>query len=286
MMNLLADASTLLSSRPVFSDWAKADRELLRSRVFLRAVLPVLEVLVQERASLGWLYRVVTANVHLLIAGHPELGVALCFKRGHLTVRPSHEVGECTQRWVFKDPATCNAFFLSRSGLPCVEGGWRHPLLLVKTFRLLSSVGMLTPSARGLLPVPERAVWVRAMLYSVGRALVQLHKGGHAGMLSMVAESPERVYQWTVGDERRPDCIAMYIRMAHGKIQMGHGIYQGRCPFVHFAFRDVHAAFEMLTTSQSQMNGVMHGLLKTHGSPEYAHKMLRMMQRVDELIQG
>jgi hypothetical protein len=33
------------------------------------------------------------------------------------------------------------------------------------------------------------------------------------------------------------------------------------------------------------MNGVRRGLLKIEGSPEYAHKMVWMMQRVDELIQ-
>ena len=285
-MKLLAEAPPLSSSRLAFSSGANEDRELLRSRVFLRAVLPVLEVLVREQASLGRSYRGVTANVHLMIAGHPELGIALCSNRGFLTVRPSHEVGECTQRWVFKDPAACNSFFGSRSSLPHVQGAWRHPLLLVKTLRLLNALSVLRPSSRCLPLAPERALRVRAVLYSVGRALVQLHKGGHTGMLSMVAESPERVYQWTVGDERRPDCIAMYVRMAHGKIQMGHGIYQGRHPFVHFAFRDVHAAFEMFTTSQSQMSGVTRGLLKTHGSPEYAHKMVRMMQRIDELIQG
>lgn len=284
-MNLLAEARPLSLPRLAVSEVEKANRELLRSRVFLRAILPVLEVLTREQVSLGRPYRGVSAKVHLMIAGHPELGMALCARHGHLTVRSSHEVGECTQRWVFKDPAACNSFFLSRSGLPLVEGGWRHPVLLIKTLRLLSALGVLRPSSRCLPLAPERSVRVQATLYLLGRALVQMHKGGHAGMSSMVAESPERVYQWTVGDERRHDCIAMYIRMAHGKIQMGHGIYRGRQPFVRFTFRDVHAAFEMITTHQSQMNGVRRGLLKIEGSPEYAHKMVWMLQRVDELIQ-
>jgi hypothetical protein len=78
--------------------------------------------------------------------------------------------------------------------------------------------------------------------------------------------------------------IGAYLRMKHGRVLAGRGIYPRRRPFVHFVFPDVDAALSVLTATDSQMSGVRDGKVLTFGSPEYTRKISLLMQKVDALL--
>ncbi len=258
------------------------DDEALRARLFLRSVLPLLKVVMDERPATGRLFAGVSAVVRLETKD-ARAGACLCFDNGVLSVEPALRPAApvtAQARWIFSDLRALNSFFAGKLVLPRIVG-LRHPLLLLKLVRLLSSLRILHPQAAPKMPA-ERALRVRLLLYLVTSALSQLHQGGHPELIELVRDSPERVYQWTV---EKTD-IGAYLRMAGGRIKAGRGTYAHRRPFVHFLFRDVDAALEVLTATGSQMTGVRSGQIVTLGSPEYTRKISLLMQKVDELLLG
>ncbi len=258
------------------------ERERLRARVFLRSVLPLLEVVVREQPALSpWLYG--ARGVVQLEAAGSDLGARLVFDKGRLAIEPV-PAGGADLRFVFRDVTALNAFFAGKPVLPRIEpfGGLRTPLLLARTLRLLAALRVLEPPAPGASPpdAVERALRVRLVLYLVTRALSSLHRDGYGPMRELSEGSPERVYQWTVGGSD----IAAYLRVHAGRVKAGRGVYARRRPFVHFVFPDPDAAFAVLMATGSQMSGFRGGRVQTFGSPEYTRKIALLMQKVDELL--
>ena len=261
---------TLGTARPA------CDREALRARIFLRSVVPLLEVVLADQPAMARLFRGVSGAAQIEVGGS-AVGACLVFTKGALTVEQGvREQAEV--RCSFRDLGALNTFFAGKPALPRVKG-LRHPLLLAKVTRLLLSLRLLQPQPPPAEP-EERALRVKLLLYLVTRALGQLHHGGYAPMVELVEDSPERVYQWTVAAEG----IGAYLRMHRGRIKAGQGTYPLRRPFVHFVFPDVRAALHVLTATGSQMSGVRGGLVQTLGSPEYTRKISLLMQKVDELL--
>lgn len=251
--------------------------EALRTRLFLRSVLPLLCVILEDDEAAAKPFRRLSFRAQLETQdGH---GACLCFENGALSVEPEpREADQVAVRFVFKDRRALNSFFAGKAVLPKIKG-LRHPRLLWKTIRLLSSLRILHPQGRPKNPA-ARARRVKLLLYLVTQALMQLHHGGHAAMQELVSSSPERVYQWTVASEK----IGAYLHMKHGRVRASYGTYRQRRPFVHFVFPDVEAALTVLTAADSQMSGVRQGKVQTFGSPEYTRKISLLMQKVDSLL--
>ena len=252
-----------------------AGRPHLRARVFLRAVLPLVETIAAARPR-PLLMRRASAALQIEVDGS-DLGAALVWRDGAVTVEQGIRTG-ATARCAFRSPAALGEFFAGKLALPRIVG-LRHPLVLASAAGLLASLRILQPG-----PPPtaaaERALRVELLLRLVTRGLAELHRGGHAEMTDLVHHSPERIYQWTVGSSD----IAAYLRMDRGQVKAGRGRYLRRQPFVAFHFADVDAALAVLTATGSQMSGVKSGRVETSGSPEYTRKIALMMQKVDELL--
>lgn len=252
------------------------ERAALRARVFLKAVLPLLESVLRHDPKYRELFTRVTAQVRFSAATLP-FSATLDFAAGALNVL-AEASGKPTIDCQFRDVSSLNGFFGGGLVLPRIEGGLRHPLLIAKVLRLMLALQVLKP---GPLPraAEERALRVRLVLTLVSRALVQLHFGGYPPMVDLVSDSPDRVYQWTVQREG----IAVWLRMCCGRIKAGSGTYPHRAPFVHFVFPDVEAALRVFTSSE-QMSGVRDGAVQTLGCPEYTRKVAGMMQAMDQLL--
>jgi len=252
-----------------------AERTQLRARVFVKAVLPLLETVVAHAPVYARPFAGVSANVRFATADGAH-GATLEFVAGRLRVvtetpeKPRVEFG-------FRDAGALNTFFAGGLTWPRLSG-LTQPWLIVKVLRLMLSLQVLKPG-----PAPrdagERALRVRLVLTLVSRALVELYFGGYPGMVDLVQDSPERVYQWTVEREN----IAVWLRMHEGKVKAGDGVYPHRAPFVHFVFRDVDAALGVFGASE-HMSGVRDGAVQTLGSPEYTRKVAYLMQCMDQLL--
>ncbi|MGC4086670.1 MAG: hypothetical protein QM756_02000 [Polyangiaceae bacterium] len=254
---------------------AATHRAELRARLFLRAVLPLLETVIEHSPEQARPFRDVSERVRFSLRAS-EQSATLCFGAGALRVLPD-DTEKASVDFQFPDVAALNRFFSGGFTLPRVVG-LSHPLLIAKVLRLLLTLQVLKPG-----PAPseaaERALRVRLVLRLISRALCELHWGGFAPMCELVEASPERVYQWSVEREG----IAMWLRMQRGKVQCGDGVHPHRAPFVLFSFPDVDAALRVFGSSE-HMTGVRDGSVQTFGSPEYTRKVAHLMQCMDQLL--
>ncbi len=251
-----------------------SERELLRARVFLHSVLPLLEVVMREQPKLARQFAATRATVQIDAHGCPD-GARLLFDAG--TLRVERGQGESDLQIRFKDVAALNRFFAGEMVLPRIQGVLRHPLLLARSARLLLSLQLLQPGPPG--DSGTRALRVKLLLRLAIRALAQLHHGGHGGMAQLARDSPDRVYQWTVQGE-----ALVWLRMRAGRVACGEGACPAREPFVHFVFPTMDAAHAVLTAGDNQVDGLRDGSVAVFGSPEYSRKISLLMQQVDELL--
>ena len=253
--------------------------EALRARVFLRAVLPLLQIVLSERPDAARWFKGVDAAVHIGTRDGATQA-RLCFRDGGLTIEqgPSSSAREPAAGLHFPDARTLCSFFAGQPTLPQVSG-LAHPLLLLRVLRLLSTLRLLQPQAAPKTAA-KRALRVRLMFSLMVRGLAELHRGGYLPMVEWVESSPERVYQFTVADTE----IGAYLRMHAGRVQAGPGVYARRRPFVHFVFRDIDSAVAALGETESQMTAVQGGRVQTLGCPEYTRKIILLMQKLDALL--
>jgi hypothetical protein len=197
--------------------------------------------------------------------------------------------GEADVRFVFSDVGHLNAFFAGKPVLPRIVPAWglARARLLLEAIRLLVELRVLEPPtarARAQMTRVERGLRVRLVLELVTRAMSQLHRDGWDAALEMSRGSPDRIYQWTVAAPEGEPAIGAYVRVHDGKMKAGRGVYPRKAPFVHFAFPDVDAAFDVLMATESTMTAFREKSVETFGPPEYARKMGILMQKVDELL--
>jgi hypothetical protein len=260
------------------------DRDLARARVIVGTVLPLLVPVSRARPDLAKRMSATRGTLQIEASG-VDLGARLHFTSSGLRVEPATP-DAADVRCVFDGPLALARFFSGQAALPRLSGAasMASARLLAESVRLLAALRILQPPsarARAKMSRDERALRVALVLELVVRALSQLHAEGWPPLVALAEASPERVYQWSVGDAP----IAVFLRMKDGRVHSGRGVYDKRAPFVHVAFPDVDAAFEVMMATDSSMEGFRGGRVETFGSPEYARKMALLMQMVDALLQ-
>lgn len=250
----------------------------LCARVYLRSVVPLMKVLVEERPFYQKLmYR--ACGVVQFTARDSEQAAHLILDDGALDVKQGvHEAPSITLS--FKTLADMNTFFAGGVALPGVKR-IRGIGSLLRVLPLLLKLKILMPDALPTDP-DERALKVKLLLYMVSNGLSQLNKGGDPDMKKYVAKSPERVFQWTV-EGGGP---AAYLRIKGGKSKAGRGTYTRRRPYVHMLFPDIDGAFGVLTQQVSTVDGVREGKLRMEGAMEGGKEIGVFMQRLEQITTG
>jgi hypothetical protein len=253
------------------------EKEILAARIFLRAVLPVMKVVLEDDPVMKKRFENVRAKVQFA-AGTDEnhTGACLVFNKGEFMV----EQGLCAESDItfsFNTIAKMNAFFAGKPVIPGIKGMSKVGLLL-KVFGLLMSLKILMPNARPKNP-EKRKLKVKMTFYMITTALSQYNKGGDPEMVKWTSRQPERVYQITVDDD-----IAAYLKVKAGKTKSGRGRYTQRHPFVHMKFNGVEGAFPIIMNDVDMVTAVKKGYLTIEGSPEYGGNIGDFMVRIQNLI--
>ena len=259
------------------------EKELLTARIFLRAALPVIKVMLQDDPKAGAKFQGVNAIIQFVAkdAAGP-IGAYLKFTDGAFEV--VHEIAENPDiTFSFPSVARMNAMFAGKPALPSLgpllSALASKPGLLIKVFGVLLGLKILMPNAKP--KTPEQAqLKVKMTLYMVSTALSQLNKAGEPDMAKWTSKQPERIYQWSV--EGAP--IACYLRVKAGKTQAGRGVYTRRKPFVHMKFSSVDNALPVLANEVDTVEAIAKGLVVSDGSPEYGGKLGDFMQRIAALV--
>lgn len=252
--------------------------ELMAARIYLRAVFPVMKVVLADDPGIRKKFEGVTADIQFTAKDDTgDIGAYLHFKNGDLEIvqgiieNPAITFG-------FNSVAKMNAMLAGKPVMPKIKGLMKIRLLL-KVFSLLMSLKILMPDVRPNEP-EKRRLKVKMTLYMITTALSQYNKGGDPEMVKWTSKQPERIYQMSVQGED----IAAYLRVKAGKSKAGRGMYTRRRPFVHMKFNGVDGALPVILNEVGMVEAVAGGLLSIEGSPEYGGDIGNFMTRIQNLI--
>ena len=267
------------------------DRQSLRTRLFLRAALPVAKVLLEDDPAMKKRFESVHARVQFVARAEPEPGGAyLVFgepKDGATTASPAEafrvEQGFCERpdiTFTFGSTQKLNDFFAGKTVLPGIKG-LRRLGLLARVLRLLLALKLMLPNAQPK-DAAKRRLKVKMTLYMITTALSQYNNGGDPEMKDWTSKQPERIYQMLV----EPEGIAAYLRIRGGLTKAGRGVYAGRRPFVLMCFHGIDGALAIINNEVDFINAVAKGFVSVEGSPEYAANLNDFMMRAQGLLTG
>ena len=253
-------------------------KELMASRILLRAVLPVAKVVVEDVPSMTSAFAGVTASFQIKAKnGDDYIGAGLKVTDGQMEWTDSimDHPDIC---FSFSTPSAMNAFLTGGLALPKIKGLTR-PGLLFKFIRLLLSLKILMPDNR-----PEKKekgrLKVKLVMYMITTALSQYNKAGDPDMAKWTGMQPDRIYQMSC----EPEGIAAYLRVKAGKSKAGRGYYKRKLPFVHMKLNGAQNALPVFLNEVEFVEAIAKGYVFVEGSPEYAAKMNDFMQRIQALI--
>jgi hypothetical protein len=261
-------------------------REFLRTRLFLRAALPTVKVLLEDDPATAKRFKGVDAVVQFVARNQPRaVGAYLRFEDGDVRVEQGFWDAGGTGRepditFTFASLTKLNDFFAGKTVLPGIKGFGR-PGLLTKVVQLLLALKLMLPSAQPK-DAAKRRLKLKLTLYMITTALSQYNKGGDPEMERWTARQPDRIYQFSV----EPEGIAAYLRVRGGKTKAGRGVYERRRPFVHMRFHGVDGALAVMNKEVDFVDGVGKGYVRIDGSPEYAANLNDFMMRVQGLLTG
>lgn len=231
-------------------------REFLRTRLFLRAALPMVKVLLEDDPATAKRFAGVNAVVQFVAKNQPRaVGAYLWFEDGEVRVEqgfwdagggaPSPDI-----TFTFASLQKLNDFFAGKTVLPGITG-FQRPGLLAKVVQLLLALKLMLPSANPTDPA-KRRLKIKLTLYMITTALSQYNKGGDPEMQRWTAQQPDRIYQFSV----EPEGIAAYLRVRGGQTKAGRGVYERRRPFVHMRFHSVDGALAVMNKEVDFVEGV------------------------------
>ncbi len=252
--------------------------ELMSARIFLRALFPVMKVVLADDPKMKKKFAGVSGNVQFAAKDSAgDIGAYLNFQNGALEIVQ----GFCPNpdiTFAFGSVAKMNAMLAGKPVIPIIKGFWKLGLL-IKVFALLLYLKVLMPNARPKDPFKQR-MKVKLTVYMITTALSQYNKGGDPEMAKWTAKQPERIYQMSVDGE--PD-IAGYVRVKAGKSKSGRGFYARRHSFVHMRFNGVSGALPVILNDVNMVEAIRRGYLSVEGSPEYGRDIGDFMMRIQAL---
>ncbi|WDP90665.1 MAG: hypothetical protein HUN04_13555 [Desulfobacter sp.] len=257
---------------------APTNKEMMASRLLLRAVLPVAKVVFEDVPAIRSSFKGINASFQIQARTEEgPVGAGLRATDGELEwiegILDNPDI-----RMSFSSPAAMNRFLTGGIALPRIKGLLR-PLLLLKFIRLLLGLTILMPDKRPTAPDKIR-LKVKMVIYMITTALSQYNKAGEPEMKKWTGMQPDRIYQLSC----EPEGIAAYLRIKAGKSKAGRGYYQRKLPFVHMKFKGAENALPVFLNEVEFVESVARGYVEVEGSPEYAAKLNDFMQRIQALV--
>lgn len=253
-------------------------KDLMASRIILRAVLPVAKVVFEDVPGMKEKFAGVNATFQLQAKNGDELiGSYFQVKDGQLEV-VNGILENPDLRFSFSKPTSMNAFLTGGVSLPKIKG-LSKPLLLFKFIGLLLQLTILLPTKRPKAPDKIR-LKIKMIMYMITTALSQYNKAGDPDMMKWTKTQPDRIYQMSC----EPEGIGAYLRIKGGKSKAGRGYNTRKFPFVHMKFSSAENALPVFLNEVEFVEAIGRGYVSVEGSPEYAAKMNDFMQRIQALI--
>ena len=253
------------------------DKNILATELYIKAVFPVLKVLLDDDPGTKRKFKNISATVIVRARqGDGFLGAKLIFDKGNLQIEENPD-SVADLIFTFASSRKMNAFLSGGMAIPSIKG-LGHVKLLLRFISMLLKLKLMLPSAR---PKDEhkRYLKVKLSLYMVSTALSKLNKMGDKDMQEWTARQPDRIYQLSVTGTD----IAVYLRVKAGRTKAGRGFYKRKRPFVHMKFNGLEGALKVLLKEIEFVDAVDYKYLSIEGSPEYASNLNDSMMQIQAL---
>ena len=253
------------------------DKVLLATELYIKAVFPVLNVLLKDDPKTRENFKNISANV-VLRAKYEDtfMGANLIFKNGELHIDENFDA-KADLVFTFSTLKKMNAFLSGGIAIPSIKG-IKNIKLLVSFISMLLTLKLMLPTTRPK-DKHKRYLKVKLALFMVSTALSKLNKSGDPDMQEWTSRQPDRIYQLSVKDTD----IAVYLRVKAGKTKAGRGFYTRKRPFVHMKFSGVDGALMVLSKDVEFVEAVDKNHIQIEGSPEYAANLNDFMMRIQVL---
>lgn len=255
------------------------DRDRMAANIFLRALFPLLKVVLRDNSKVKKKFENVKAKVQFVAhESDGDVGAYLSFNDGELDVVQ----GVCEDPDISFEFSSVKRMVTMLGGKPTLFKikGLHRVGLLVKVLSLLMGLTLLMPTAKPKDP-DKKKLKVKLSIYMMASALSAYNKLGAEDMNEWTGKQPERVYQFSVNGE---EDIAAFLRVKAGKTQAGPGFYRKRRPFMHMQFRSIDEAIPILTDEINMVTAVEKGYLALEGSPEYSRDIGSFLIRIQDLV--
>ncbi|GAB77177.1 hypothetical protein SAMN05421595_0992 [Austwickia chelonae] len=266
----------------VVAQEGEVSEEVLTSVVFLRGVLPLVKVLVAERAECGRGFRGREGVVQVAVDGPDGVrAVHYVVADGDLEVR----LGVCESPDVelfFGSLAHFNAFFKGRTKrLPRIRGIWRPGgfMLFIAFMRVLMALSSLLGADRPPRDEATKSLVVRLYFGLLSSGISGLNRAGHPEIARWAARSPDRVYAWSV--DGHPE-VAAHLRVRAGRTKAARGAYLRSKPFFTLRFDSLDSALGILLDIDDMLESTASGKLVMEGAPEFGAQIGGFMMAVGE----
>lgn len=247
-----------------------------KAKVFLGAAIPLIEEVVPVRQKLGDMIGAWNCVIQIEVL-NTDIATHLVFSGGTVKVEKGrHE--KPILALCFKDPKhLADTFGGKKAPMPKVKGMW-HILLLMKTQKLLNSLQMLQPTYDVTDPA-LRELKVKMLLYMVTGAMQILSEEGEQFIHDVTLGSRNKYIQWKV----LPDGPMCHAKINQGLVEAGRGKPPKR-PFAAMEFRDIDAAYDLLTSKVSPQDAIIEGLSVITGSAEYGVRIAQLMMHTGNFL--
>ena len=255
-----------------------SEKDMLVAELNLKAVLPVIKVLLTDNPKTAAKFKNIRANIVLQAKNkHEFVGANLIFNKGELHIEPVPDK-PADIVFTFSTIKKMNTFLAGGIALPSITG-FRKLKLLTSFISTLLMLKLMMPNVR---PKDDHKKYlkVKLALYMVSTALSKLNKAGYKQMQEWTSRQPDRIYQLSVEGTD----IAVYLRVKAGKTKAGRGFYQRKRPFVHMKFANIDSALKILLKDLEFVEAVDQHHIKIEGSPEYAANINDFMMTIQGLI--
>lgn len=252
-------------------------KDLLATELYIKAVFPVLKVLLADDPKTKKNFKDIQADV-VLRAKHNNnfLGAKMHFEAGNLTISEDDLAGGDLV-FTFSSVKKMNTFLAGGTALPSIKGIFKIKLL-VRFISLLLKLKLMMPNVRPKKEL-QKYLKVKLALYMVSTALSKLNKSGDKDMKEWTSRQPDRIYQLSVEGTD----IAVYLRVKAGKTKAGRGMYTRKRPFIHMRFNGIDGALKVLLKDVEFVEAVDKHHIFVEGSPEYAANINDFMMRIQSL---
>jgi hypothetical protein len=251
------------------------NEDLLRAKLYLRVVIPLLKDLIEENEKLKNSIRNWNCIIQIEIK-EENLGVHLIFKDGNVEVKNEIHPSP-TISLIFKDAKSMVLTFSGKKNVIPKIKGIKHFILLLKVLKLLNLLQILLPT-KEVKNEEEKKLKVKLLLKAVVFSLQELSREDDY-IKRFLIPITNKVVQWKV----LPDGPAYYAVIDKGEIQGYKGISEKR-PYTSIELKDLDGAYQLLTGKIEAMEGFTKQILIFRGSPEFGMKMGTMMKRVDDIL--